>query len=65
MIKVNGRDFQWEEGLTVKGLLEKKKYTFPKIYVRINDELIPQEEYATVEIKDGDDVKVIHMMAGG
>jgi len=32
IIKVNGRDFQWEENLTIEGILEKKKYTFPKMY---------------------------------
>lgn len=65
MIKVNGRDFIWEENLTVVKLLEKKKFTFPQIYVRINDELIPEENYDSTTINDGDDVKVIHLMAGG
>lgn len=29
MIKVNGRDMEWEENLTVELLLKKCKYTFP------------------------------------
>ncbi|SNS65954.1 thiamine biosynthesis protein ThiS [Anaerovirgula multivorans] len=65
MIKVNGRDAEWEEDLTVEKLLEKNKYTFPKIYVKINDELVPQHEYAIRIIMDEDDIKVIHLMAGG
>lgn len=65
IIKVNGRDFEWEKDLTVSKLLELKKYTFPKIIVRINDEFISKNEYSTTLINDGDDVKVIHLMAGG
>lgn len=65
MIKVNGRDFEWEEGLTVEKLLEKKRYTFHRIIVKINGEIIPKEKYATTEIKDGDDVKAIHIFGGG
>ncbi|KAB3531037.1 sulfur carrier protein ThiS [Alkaliphilus pronyensis] len=65
MIKVNSKDFEWEEGLTVQKLLDKKKYTFPKIYVTINGEIVEKEEYDITLIKDGDDVKVIHLLAGG
>lgn len=65
MIKVNGKDFEWEEGLTVEKLLEKKKYVFHGIIVKINDKLIEKEEYATTQINDGDDVKAIHIFGGG
>ncbi len=65
MIKVNSRDFEWEEGLTVEKLLAKKRYTYPKIIVRINEKLILKAEYASTSIQDGDDVKVIHLLAGG
>ncbi|MTI54254.1 sulfur carrier protein ThiS [Geosporobacter ferrireducens] len=65
MIKVNGRDSDWEENLTVEKLLQNKRYTYPKIIVRINGELINREEYASTSIRDGDDVKVIHLLAGG
>ncbi|MBM7854745.1 sulfur carrier protein [Desulfohalotomaculum tongense] len=65
MIKVNGREFPWEEGLTVKKLLQKKNYTFPSIVVKINDRTIAEDEYADALIEDGDDVKVIHLITGG
>lgn len=65
MIKVNDRDFEWEEGLTVVKLLEKKRYTFPKIIVRINGQLIKKEDWPNTIINDGDDVKAIHVFAGG
>ncbi|MFT9496121.1 sulfur carrier protein ThiS [Anaerosolibacter sp.] len=65
MIKVNGREFEWHEGLTVEQLLDKKRYTYPKIIVKINEKLINKEQYVSTVIYDGDDVKVIHLLAGG
>jgi sulfur carrier protein len=65
MIKVNGRDHQWSEGLTVKVLLEQKKYTFSKIIVRINGEVIEPQSYETTFIQDGDEVIAFHLLAGG
>lgn len=65
MIKVNNRDFPWTDNLSVKKLLKLKKYTYPKIIVKINGKYIPKEEYANTLIKDNEDVKVIHLLAGG
>ncbi len=65
MIKVNSRDFEWQEGMTVQRLLELKEYTYVKIFVKINGAIIEKEDYATTMIQDGDDVKVIHLLAGG
>lgn len=65
MIKINGRNFEWEEGLTVKKLLEKKNYTYPSIVVRINGKYIPPGEYNEAMIKDNDHVEAIHLISGG
>ena len=65
MIKVNNKDFPWEEGMTVQRLLDLKGFTYPKLIVKINDELVYSEDYATTPIHDGDDVKAIHLLAGG
>lgn len=65
MIKVNGKDFDWEEQLTVKALLQKKGFTYSRIIVMINGELVTKEDYANKQIMDEDDVQVIHLMAGG
>jgi sulfur carrier protein len=65
MIHVNGREFQWEEGMTVTEMLKRKTYTYHKIVVKINDVVIPNEQFETTVIHDGDDVKAIHLLAGG
>ncbi|MEW6622488.1 MAG: sulfur carrier protein ThiS [Bacillota bacterium] len=65
MIKVNNRDMEWFEGMTVQALLDKCKYTYPSLVVSINGKVVLKEKYPSTMINDGDDVKVIHMMAGG
>ena len=65
MIKVNTRDHPWHEDLTVQCLLDEKVYTFKHIVVRVNDVFVPEEQYQSYQIQDGDNVMVIHLMAGG
>ena len=65
MLKVNGQDHPWHPGLTVSSLLKEKNYIFHAIIVRVNDKHIPNEEYDSTAIKDGDDVQAIHLITGG
>jgi len=49
----------------VQELLKLKTYTYPRIIVYINSKIISPEDYASTIIQDGDEVKAIHLMAGG
>lgn len=65
MITVNTEESPWHAGMTVRALLDEKVFTFRHIIVRVNGEYVPEEEYDRYAIKDGDDVIVLHLMAGG
>jgi len=65
IIKLNNRDFQWEEGMTVEDIMKIKKFSYSRIIVKVNDKHIEQEDYAKTVVNDGDDVKMIHLLAGG
>lgn len=65
IIKLNGRDFLWEEGMTIEDIMNKNKFIFPKIIVKINGKHIEKEDYSTTIVNDGDDVQMIHLLAGG
>lgn len=65
MILINGKEHEWSNSLTVQEILNIKKYTFPKIIVKVNGDLVPKHEYASTLIYDGDEVQVIHLLAGG
>jgi len=65
MIKVNGDPLEWQDGMTVQGILDAKKFKFPMLIVTIDEEHIPKEHYAATVVPDGTDVKVIHLLSGG
>ena len=65
MIQVNGRDFEWRAGLTIQAILEAHKYTAPRIVVKVNGELVRRKDWDIYCIQDGDDVRAIHLIAGG
>ncbi|KJS81432.1 MAG: thiamine biosynthesis protein ThiS [Peptococcaceae bacterium BICA1-8] len=65
MIKVNNRPVEWQEGMTIKKLINILKYSYPVLIVTINGEHIPREKYEAATVSDGDDVKIIHPIAGG
>jgi sulfur carrier protein len=54
-----------KESLTVAELLEHKNYTFKFLVVRINDNAVKPGEYDDAMVRDGDNVKVIHLISGG
>lgn len=51
--------------MTVESLMNKKKFTYSRIIVKVNGQHIEQEDYNKVIINDGDDVQMIHLLAGG
>lgn len=65
MIMLNGRQCNWQPGLTVEKLLEIEKFTYPRITVIINKDIVQPEDYNSTIINDGDEVQVVHLMAGG
>lgn len=66
MIRVNDKwDIVWQDGMTVKAVLEACEFTHHHIVVSINGVLVPPGEYATQPVADGDQVRVVHVIGGG
>jgi sulfur carrier protein len=65
MITVNGREFAWRENLTIRAILKAHKYTSPRIIVKVDGELVRQEQWDTFIVRDGADVRAIHLIGGG
>lgn len=65
-IKLNNNDeIIDQEILTVSRLLVEKNFTFKMLIVKINGQLVKKTEYETTEIREGDDVMVLHLISGG
>ena len=65
MIRVNEEAMEWEAGMTIQHVLDRRKYTFPLIVVKVDGEVVRKEQYASYQVPDGADVKVIHLISGG
>ncbi len=66
-IQLNNRPetIEGADKLTVSQLLELKNFTYKMLLIKVNDKTIKKDDYETTEIKDGDNVAVIHLMTGG
>jgi thiamine biosynthesis protein ThiS len=65
MIEVNGKEVEWIENETVNQLLERMRYVFPLVVVKINNKVVPKNDFSKVTIPDNSHVSVIHMISGG
>ena len=65
MVEINGHMVEWEEGMTVKRLLEMMNYTFPMIIVRVNGEPVKKEDWDKYLVPRGAKVQALHQIAGG
>lgn len=51
--------------LTLENLLEEKDLTFKRLLIRINGQLIPEEQKAQAKLKDGDVLDIVRIISGG
>jgi sulfur carrier protein len=64
-ITVNGNVIDWEENMTITGVLKKMNYTFRMLVIKIDGTLVRRADYDTTSVPDGADVEVIHLISGG
>ena len=64
-IEVNGRKVDWVKDETIKQLLKRMKYTFPLVVVKINEKVVPRDNFSEIIVPDNSKVSVIHMISGG
>ncbi|MCC0650050.1 sulfur carrier protein ThiS [Clostridioides sp. ZZV15-6598] len=64
-MKVNGKNIEFEENLTVIDLLNKYNLKSDRVVVEINLEIIEESNYNTYILKDEDVVELISFIGGG
>lgn len=65
-ITVAGNKKEYEEGITVKALIEKEQIENAEyVTVTINDDFIDREAFSTTVLKEGDAVEFLYFMGGG
>jgi thiamine biosynthesis protein ThiS len=65
-ILLNNREEELKgDSVTVREMLEMKKFTFRMRIIKINGVLIMKEMYDSAVIHEGDDVQMLYLMSGG
>ena len=64
-LRLNGENIETEPGITVEALLERLEIRSRRVAVAVNGQVSPRSEHADQVLCDGDDVEVIHAVAGG
>ena len=65
MIRVDGKAYDWQEGMTVADLLKNLKDSHHCAVVRINHKHVSRPNFNKVLVPDDADVFLIPMIAGG
>ncbi len=65
-ILLNNREEEFaSDTISVRELLELKKFSFRMRIIKINGVLILKDKYDSAIIHDGDNVQMIYLMSGG
>ena len=65
MIHVKGKDLDWHADLTVRKVLKAIGYDFGNILVRVNNRIVPQEDWDSQHVPDQAKIDVHHIVMGG
>lgn len=65
-LTVAGEVKEYEEGLTIRALIEKENVEMPLyVTVSVNEEFVEQGGFDSTVLKDGDVVEFLYFMGGG
>ena len=63
---VNGEDQEVQLPATVADLIKQNKVAQPEmVSVQVNEEFVDREEFATLQLNEGDEVDFLYFMGGG
>lgn len=65
IIFVNGKEYEFDEPLNAKQLLEKLKITSPWVIVELNLDIINKEDNEKTYLKNNDKVEIVGFVGGG
>lgn len=64
-ITVNGHQIPWQEGMTVRDVLQAMNYTFRMLVIKIDGKLVKKDAWDSALVPSGADVSVFHLISGG
>ena len=64
-VKLNGEKRQFQENISLSGLLFKLSILKEKVVIELNLEIISKDKYEETFLKNGDEVEIVHFVGGG
>jgi len=64
-MKFNGETITLREKTSLLEFLQREGYATDKIAVELNGEIVPRSKYASVILKDADNLEVVCFVGGG
>ena len=64
-MRVNGKQVELKERLTLEKFLESNCYALSKVAVELNGKIVPRKEYAATILQDTDALEIVCFVGGG
>jgi thiamine biosynthesis protein ThiS len=64
-IQINGDARDFEAPLTLAGLIERLGMKADRVAVELNREIAARDRWAQLDLKDGDQLEIVHFVGGG
>ncbi|MHB1192739.1 MAG: sulfur carrier protein ThiS [Longimicrobiales bacterium] len=64
-VRLNGKERDVGEGHTVRSLLESLELQPALVVVELNKEILARDAYGDTQVRDGDNLELVHFVGGG
>ena len=64
-MRVNGKEVELKERLTLDKFLESNGYALLKVAVELNGKIVPRKKYAATILEDTDALEIVCFVGGG
>ncbi len=64
-MRVNGKQVELKEKLTLEKFLESNGYALSKVAVELNGKIVPRKEYAVTILQDSAVLEIVCFVGGG
>lgn len=64
-VTVNGRAVEWEDQMSIQRLLDKIKFSHRLFIVKMNNDIIKKDSYATQIVPENAHFTILRLVAGG
>ncbi len=64
-MKVNGKEMNLDDGITIDELLSKIKINKDRVVVEVDGEIVLKDEFSSFKLKENNTIEVVSFVGGG